>query len=285
MTATLNLVFPEWASSGNPRLHSATRFLADAVFGSAPVTLVDVPEAASLDPRDAVRGLDAIAAGCARALSMLRAAGRDRVFTIAGTCGAELAPVWYLNERYSGDLAVVWFDAHADLNTPHSSPSGKFHGMVLRTLLGEGPAMLLANTTQYLAPRQVVLAGTRDWDPDESAYVRRHGVRTVAELSRASIEQTIAAIRAAGFSRVYVHIDVDVINPASFGDVLMPTAGGPTLDDLAAALLPFAASCDVVGTSIVEYLGESEASRQQLVDLLSRTGLFDAYKADDIDEG
>ena len=57
---------------------------------------------------------------------------------IGGTCGAEIAPVAYLNNHYESDLAILWFDAHGDLNTPKTSLSGHFHGMVLRTLLGEG---------------------------------------------------------------------------------------------------------------------------------------------------
>jgi arginase len=50
------------------------------------------------------------------------------VVTVGGTCGVEAAPVAYLNERYAGDLAIVWFDAHGDLNAPDTSPSGHFHG-------------------------------------------------------------------------------------------------------------------------------------------------------------
>ena len=68
-------------------------------------------------------------------LADLRASAPDIVVTVGGTCGVEAAPVAYLNERYDGNLAVVWFDGHGDLNSPATSPSGHFHGMVLRTLL------------------------------------------------------------------------------------------------------------------------------------------------------
>lgn len=62
----------------------------------------------------------------------------DTIFTVGGDCGVELLSVSYLNKRYNGALAVIWFDAHGDLNTPASSPIKKFHGMPLRALLGEG---------------------------------------------------------------------------------------------------------------------------------------------------
>lgn len=70
--------------------------------------------------------------------ALSRAKGR-LVVTVGGDCGVELEPVAAAVRRHGDRLAVVWFDAHGDLNTPRSSPSGAFHGMVLRTLLGDGP--------------------------------------------------------------------------------------------------------------------------------------------------
>jgi arginase len=58
-----------------------------------------------------------------------------------------LEPVSAALARHGDGLAVVWFDAHGDLNTPESSPSGAFHGMVLRTLLGQGPALAYGHRT------------------------------------------------------------------------------------------------------------------------------------------
>lgn len=62
----------------------------------------------------------------------------NKISTVGGDCGIEIVPISYLNKIYKEDLCVIWIDAHADLNTPNSSPSKAFHGMPLRTLLGEG---------------------------------------------------------------------------------------------------------------------------------------------------
>ena len=115
-------------------------------------------------------GLQSIAARARHTLDAISARRPQRIFTIGGTCGGELAPVAYLNAHYRGDLAVVWLDAHADLNTPESSPSGRFHGMVLRTLLGAGPESLVSLVSRRLAPQQIVLAGVRDFDRDEATF-------------------------------------------------------------------------------------------------------------------
>ena len=86
-----------------------------------------------------VQHLDAIIRQSTDAKALLdELAKPSRVFTVGGDCGVEVQPVSHASACYPG-LAVVWFDAHADLNCPSSSPSGHFHGMPVRTLLGEGP--------------------------------------------------------------------------------------------------------------------------------------------------
>lgn len=83
----------------------------------------------------------------------------DLVVTAGGDCGVDLAPIAAARARHGGRLTVLWIDAHPDLYTPQTLPSGSFHGMVLRTLLGEGPAPLVPD--QPLVPEQVILAGVR----------------------------------------------------------------------------------------------------------------------------
>src|SRR4029078_8119073 len=126
--------------------------LAAELLSGAPDVTVDVPEHEHLDCVEGVLGLASIAARFAGTLPEPRRRAPDRILSIGGTCGTELAPVAYLNERWGGRMAVLWLDAHADLNPPASSPSGHFHGMVLRTLLGDGPRELTAELHRPLIP-------------------------------------------------------------------------------------------------------------------------------------
>ncbi|MCZ0970589.1 arginase family protein [Streptomyces albulus] len=105
-----------------------------------------------------MRHLDVLAASLRATRQALAEWGPGPLRTVGGDCGVELAPVSHAVARHGADLAVVWFDAHADLNTPASSPSGGFHGMVLRTLLGQGPAALLPPPDGRLDARRLVLA-------------------------------------------------------------------------------------------------------------------------------
>lgn len=270
----LLVVYPEWQGCGNPEVHAAAFWLAGAIPEELPKFTVDARARESLETAGGVLGLHSISARFESALSELRKARPSGIFLIGGTCGTEAAPLAYLNERWDGQLAVVWFDAHADLNTPATSPSGRFHGMVLRTLLGEGPAEYTRHLRCPLTPRQIFLAGCRDLDPPEALYVERNCI-PVAEVSGARSGRLLAArIRAAGFQRAYVHLDVDVLDPASFSEMLVPTPGGPSLEQLTDCVQQLVQTTEVVGFSVVEYRGRSAESRAQLVRLLNESGLL-----------
>jgi arginase len=245
--------------------------MAELLFKDEPFLHVESPEEETLRISDGVFGLASIAPRFKLTLHELNARKPTHLSMIGGTCGAEAAPISYLNELYCGDLAVIWFDAHADLNTPESSPSGDFHGMVLRTLLGHGPRAFCDQIVRPLNPAQVFLVGTRDLDEPERQYIAEANIHVVPSLTEASIRDLLATIVQSGFRRIYIHIDVDVINPDSFSDALMPTAGGPSLDTLTKCVNTLKNSCDIVGISIVEYCGDSNESRDQLQPLFRTT--------------
>jgi arginase len=205
-------------------------------------------------PGQAVIGRTGIIRDLDRAIGTIASAAPARLFSILGTCGAELAPVSYLNARHQGDLAVVWLDAHGDLNTPQSSPSKRFHGMVLRTLLGDGDPALTGVVARHLEPAQVVLAGTRDLDPAEREYIAAHRVTIVPPSSlKAGPEVLVAAVRATGRRHVYIHLDLDVLDPAEFPNVIVPAPGGISVAAVERALRKLTATFTRVGLSVVEY--------------------------------
>jgi very-short-patch-repair endonuclease len=194
-------------------------------------------------------------------LAAVRAAVTEPpMVTVGGDCGVELAPVEAALERHGDGLVVVWFDAHGDLNTPESSASGAFHGMVLRTLLGEGPADLKPRRT--LRPAQVVLAGVRALDPAEKDYIADNAIPV------ASLEELPAAVAAAGARAVYLHIDLDVLDPSTFSSVGSPAPGGVTPGQLAAAIRALTERFPLAGLGITEYEPADPADREVLAALV-----------------
>ena len=237
------LLYPEWQGYGvDASVYHGALAVAAALFPDTAFTRVESPFEESLTVDAGVLGLPSIAPRFRDTLAHLRVSAPDGVVTVGGTCGVEAAPVAYLNERYRGDLAVVWFDAHGDLNAPATSPSGHFHGMVLRTLLGDGPKAYVRELQRALAPEQVFLAGTRDLDPDEAAYIRTAGISVTPPQAFADPRAVSTAIRARGFANVYLHVDMDCFRPDEFPDTLMRTPEGPSFASVAAMLADLRAS-------------------------------------------
>ena len=81
--------------------------------------------------------------------------------------------------RQEQKIGLLWIDAHSDINTPESSPSGNVHGMPLACIIGDGPEMLadLGGFRPKLDPRNTVIVGLRDVDYTEKPHVRDSGVR------------------------------------------------------------------------------------------------------------
>ncbi len=184
----------------------------------------------------------------------------DVVVTAGGDCGVELAPVAAARARYGDRLTVLWIDAHPDVSTPQTLPSGSFHGMVLRTLLGEGPAPLTPK--EPLAPEQVILAGVRSFEPGQREYIEQAGIRSygVEDFERALDGLT---------GPVYVHVDLDVLDPTEFASTCYPEPDGVPLR----RLIDLVSRVDnVVGASITEHAPSDDGDDASDADVIRRLG-------------
>ncbi|MEU8245237.1 arginase family protein [Nonomuraea sp. NPDC048916] len=253
---------PQWRGSGSPtaeRLREGARLLA-TMAPAARRLRVDVD--------------DSLPTTASRVRSALSEAD-GLVVTTGGDCGVELEPIAAALRRHRDRLVVVWFDAHGDLNTPSTSPSGAFHGMVLRALTGEGPDGLVPD--QPLRPHQIVLAGVRALDPAEAAFIESSGIRHIRAANPAALTDAIADTPpgsrqsagqdhvGSGRKAVYVHIDLDVLDPRVFTSVGSPAPDGFAPDELLAMVAAVAKQFEVAGLGITEY----EPSRPEDQDLLA----------------
>jgi arginase len=145
-----------------------------------------------------------------------------RPLVLGGCCCSHVGAVRELARRH-GRLGVVWIDAHGDLNTPASSPSGNQWGMPLRMLIDAGD----------VDPSEVILLGARNLDPPEVAFIAAAGIRSeLGDLPE----------------HVYVALDADVADPGEL-DVFMPEPGGFGLDRIESILasLPLPAGAGLTG--------------------------------------
>jgi arginase len=150
----------------------------------------------------------------------------DRPLVLGGCCCAHIGAVEALSARH-GRVAVVWLDAHGDLNTPETSPSGNEWGMPLRMLIDSGA----------VDPADVVHVGARDLDPPEAEFIQVSGIRTGAAAVGPALEGTEGA---------YVAFDADAAEPSEL-DVFMPEPGGLRLSEVEIVFRDVAERVPVLG--------------------------------------
>jgi arginase len=131
------------------------------------------------------------------------------------------------------EVGLIWVDAHADMNTPDSSPSGNIHGMPLATLLGMGVEQLvqMGGFAPKLDRRRVCLIGIRNLDEQEKDIVQRSGVhaytmRDIDERGMRAIAAEAIAIASEGTAGFHVSFDLDGMDPGECPGVGTPVKGG-----------------------------------------------------------
>ncbi|HUY50256.1 MAG TPA: arginase family protein [Streptosporangiaceae bacterium] len=157
------------------------------------------------------------------------AAGRGvRPVVVSGDCTTALGTMAGL-QRAGLAAGIVWLDAHGDVQTLETTASGYLGGLPLRLLVGYRPELIAARLGLRPVPeRQVLLAGARDLDPPEASYLASAGIR----------RSEVASLSAAGLpdGPLYVHLDLDVADPAEVPGLRYPAPGGAALAQVAGAL-------------------------------------------------
>ena len=197
-----------------------------------------------LEVKNNILGFDQIRAQLLGLQRLIDEHKPETIFTVGGGCGVEIPVVSYLNETYS-DLSVFWFDAHGDLNSPDSSVSKHFHGMPVRFLCDQ--FLNFDGLRIVKVPhKNISLIGTRDLDPPEAEYIRSSGIRLISVddvIDKKLLQQETERRR----EKAYIHIDLDVIDPAYYRNVKCPTENGLSIKHLYESIKLIKKSFDVVG--------------------------------------
>jgi arginase len=156
-------------------------------------------------------------------------------------------------------LGLIWLDAHADMNTPESSPSGNIHGMPLACLVGMGPPELtdLFGYHPKIDPRNTIVVGLRDVDQWEKPHVRDSGVRafTMRDIDERGLRAVMEdAIRLAseGSAGFHLSLDMDFVDPKDAPGVGTPVRGGATYREAHLALEMICDSGRMTSMEVVE---------------------------------
>lgn len=189
----------------------------------------------------------------------------DKIQTIGGDCGLEIVPVSYLNKKYP-NLGVIWFDAHADINRPCDSPSCNFHGMPLRTLLGEGdPGMnnLLSSTIEA---SQIHYIGLRDIDEAEKIRIDQGNIYAPEE---SNVLQLVNILEEKSISHVYLHFDFDCLEPSEYDKTYYQVPNGLRIREAEAHIRKLMEHFTVVGSSVLESISRNTKELQPIENIIT----------------
>jgi arginase len=188
----------------------------------------------TMDPGDrSARFLAEIREVCERIAEQVRTASESGLtpLVLGGDHSVALGTIGGLAALH-GPGAVLWFDAHGDLNTPATTPSGNVHGMALAALLGRAGAGFESNSWPLpaLTPERVALIGSRSIDPGEREAIKELGVAvyTISDIDRRGVEPVLreALERVDGAPFVHVSVDLDLVDPDVAPGVGSPARGG-----------------------------------------------------------
>ena len=266
-TSTLRLIYPQWQGGIVDRwmpdipAEDASRgyYLGARLFNLlAPESsqkTVEVPISQDINDREVEKGISArqiILKQTKAALEKVRENNPDRIVTLGGECSVSVVPFTYLAGKYSDDVAVVWIDAHPDVNLPYDEYKG-YHAMALTACLGMGDEEIIGTLPGKFDTSKALIVGVRSWDKGMQERQKELGIKglspgEVADNSLAIMEW----LKASGGSKVAVHFDLDVLDPAEIIAGVGVEPNGMKIKEVVRVINDIAAEYDLVGLTVAE---------------------------------
>lgn len=270
VSKTLRLKIPQWQGGDNPPSELGAHLLAIlAPPSDNPLIAIPVAPYAGHETviQNGVAHRDAIEQQMRATREVLERHLPDRVVVFGGDCQVDQVPFAYLNERYNGQLGILWIDAHPDIKSPRDYCNA--HTMVLANLIGEGDSALAKDVRVHVDPKRVMFAGLREdgLTLQETGFIDRHQIRVAPARSLAdSSEPVLAWIRENHIKHLAIHFDLDVLDPAEFRSTFFGEpnpennphdafpAGKMAVQHAVRLIVDVSQSTDVVGLGITEHL-------------------------------
>lgn len=290
---SLRLDFPQWQGGNNPSYAFGSEmlsWLAPAPSGASELVTVAPSSEQLMRLEDGIFGRQVLLEQAKEARRLIDLHQPDRIVTLGGDCFVSLSPFAYLNEKYEGELAVLWVDAHPDVMTKDVFQNA--HAMVMGNLLGEGETDFTNMVVQPIKPDRVMFAGVRNtlpmW-PDvlkmESEIFKRLKLRSAGPEALAQTSAPVLDwLKEIGAKHVAIHFDLDVLDPTLFRSLLFanPNPAVPKIEGSPSGAMSIAqvlrlmsdvsAVTDVVGLSITEHLPWDAIALKEMLSKLPLMG-------------
>ena len=282
---TIRLVYPQWQGGSiaqwitevkDPEQASRGYYLgAQLLDFLAPVNgqeTYTVPISTALVKRkvtDGVLDKDAIIVQTKAALEILDMQKPDRIVTLGGECSTSVVPFTYLSKKYGGDVAMVWIDAHPDITLP-GDVYPAYHAMAVTACMGLGDSEIISELPAKIDPSKILFVGLRDWERDEiKARQKQYGIRhltpeDVRDNSRAVLEW----LKACGASKVVIHFDMDVLDPAEIIAAVGVVPNGMKIAEVVRVINDIAREKEIVGLTVAEPMPRTAIRLKEMLNQL-----------------
>lgn len=215
---------------------------------------------------DGVLDKDALLSQTRCALQLLRVKQPRRIITLGGECAVSVVPFTYLAERYGGDVAMIWIDAHPDITLPGDVYAG-YHAMAVTACMGKGDKDLMAELPAVIPASNILLVGLRDWERDEiKVRQQEYGISHLApEEVSADSHKILDWLRQCGASKVVIHFDLDVLDPAEIIAAVGVVPGGLKMKEVVRIINDITEERDVVGLTVAEPMPRTAIRLRQML--------------------
>lgn len=209
------------------------------------------------------------------ALAIVNAADPDFILTTGGDCGASFVPIAHMNKIYDGKIGVIWVDAHGDMHSPDTSPSGNYHGMVLRHLLGH-PSFDIQPALPLRA-EQIAYLGLRDTEAAEDDFIAKNNIprfdAQAVMTGNDPLDAVIAHFKQNGITHLHLHVDCDVMDASVFPHVHVPEPDGLSLERLLEILQHLREEMPMASCCLTEYAPAAPGEGLDIVKRIYSEGL------------
>lgn len=267
ISSTLRLIYPQW--QGGIVSHWMPDIPADDAsrgyyLGAQLLNLlapdngqktVEVPISLDINDRETDKGVSArkvILKQTQAALDILNENKPERIITLGGECSVSVVPFTYLAANYPDDVAIVWIDAHPDICLPYDEYKG-YHAMALTACLGMGDEEIINTLPSKFDASKALLVGLRSWDEGMQERQKELGIKGLSpEEVSGNSSAVMEWLKSTGASKVVIHFDLDVIDPAEMIAGVGVDPNGMKIDDVVRVINDISAKYDLLSLTVAE---------------------------------
>lgn len=266
---TIRLVYPQWQGGNishwiteieDPDIASRGYVLGAQLLdflspetGQEKLVVPISTEIGKREVQDGVLDRDIIARQTDAALAMLDSAAPDRIVTLGGECSVSVVPFTWLANKYNGDVAIIWIDAHPDITLPGDVYAG-YHAMAVTACMGKGDKTILQKLPFRFEASQILFVGLRNWERKEIENRQsEYGIPyiTPKQVENDS-EEVLKWLRNIKESKIVIHFDMDVLDPAEIVAAVGTDSDGMKIAQVVRLINDVAAEKELVGLTVAE---------------------------------